>query len=299
LKTPKSYPGDEIEMKKTALLIAVLSIAVATMADNQMKVVHSHSMVASHAFLAETIQKVRGDELTEEFHQTYPLTAAGRVSIANINGDVRISAWDRNEVKVDAVKRAYNQQRLSEVTVDVTNTADSVMIKTRYPERNQNFETRNRENNPASVEYTVTVPRGARLDSAELVNGSLDIEGLQGDVHASLVNGQVKAGGLSGEIKLSTVNGGIEANVASLNESKGVTLNSVNGPIVLVVPSGASAQIKASTVHGAITNDFGLAVDDGQYVGHNLSGQIGTGGPRIRLSNVNGSITIKRGGSAM
>ena len=119
-------------MKKTALLIAVLSLAVATMADNQMKVVHSHSMVASHAFLAESTQKVRGDELTEEFHQTYPLTAAGRVSIANINGDVRITAWDRNEVKVDALKRAYSQERLSEVTVEVTNTADSVMIKTRY-----------------------------------------------------------------------------------------------------------------------------------------------------------------------
>lgn len=292
-------------MKKTALLIAVLSIAVATMADNQMKVVHSHSLVASHAFLAETVQlaestqKARGDELTEEFHQTYPLTATGRVSIANINGDVRIIAWERNEVKVDAVKRAYSQERLSEVTVDVTNTADSVMIKTRYPERSQNFGTRNRENNPATVEYTLTIPRGARLDGAELVNGSLDVEGLQGDVHASLVNGQVKAGGLSGEIKLSTVNGGIDANVASLNEAKGVTLSSVNGPIVLFVPSGASAQVKASTVHGAITNDFGLEVEDGQYVGHNLSGQIGSGGPRIRLSNVNGSIAIKRGGSAM
>jgi DUF4097 and DUF4098 domain-containing protein YvlB len=96
-------------------------------------------------------------------------------------------------------------------------------------------------------------------------------------------------------VKISTVNGGIEANMARLEDAKGVTLNSVNGPIVLMVPSGANAQVKASTVHGAITNDFGLPVDDGQYVGHNLSGQIGTGGPRVRLNNVNGSITIKRG----
>ena len=146
----------------------------------------------------------------------------------------------------------------------------------------------------------MTVPRGAQLDSAELVNGSLDVEGLQGDVHASLVNGQVKAGGLSGEIKLSTVNGGIEANVASLNEAKGVTLNSVNGPIVLIVPSGAGAQVKASTVHGGITNDFGLAVDDGQYVGSQpFRPNRHWWSARIRLSNVNGSIAIKRGGSAM
>ena len=286
-------------MKKAALLIGILSVAVATMADNQLRIVQGRNFCATASTIIAPAQKPKGDELTEEFHQSYPLSPTGRVSIANINGDVHVSAWDRNEVKVDAVKRAYSSQRLSDVTIDVTNTADSVTIKTKYPERNQNFENRNRENSSASVEYTVTIPRGARLDGAELVNGSLDIDGVQGDVHASLVNGEVKAGGLGGEVKLSTVNGSVEANVARLDAARGVTLSSVNGSIVLIVPSGASADVKASTIHGAITNDFGLVVDDGQYVGHNLSGQIGSGGPRVRLNNVNGSIAIKRGGSAM
>ena len=92
---------------------------------------------------------------------------------------------------------------------------------------------------------------------------------------------------------LRTTFGGV--NVTSLDEAKGVTLNSVNGSIVLIVPSGANAQVRASTVHGAITNDFGLTVNEGQYVGRDLTGQIGSGGPRIRLNNVNGSIAIKRG----
>jgi DUF4097 and DUF4098 domain-containing protein YvlB len=242
----------------------------------------------------EPAQKPKGDELTEEFHQSYALTPTGRVSIANINGDVHISAWDRNEVKVDAVKRAYSLERLSEATIDVTSTADSVIIKTKYPERNLNFDSRTRETNPASIEYTLTVPRGARINGVELVNGSLDIEGVRGEVRASLVNGKVKANDLSGEVKLSTVNGAIEINAAGLAESKDVTLNSVNGAIVLSVPSGASAQVRASVVHGGISNDFGLTVEEGQYVGRNLTGQIGSGGPRIRLNNVNGSITIKR-----
>jgi DUF4097 and DUF4098 domain-containing protein YvlB len=50
--------------------------------------------------------------------------------------------------------------------------------------------------------------------------------------------------------------------------------------------------VRASTVHGGITNDFGLQVRHGEYVGHNLEGQIGTGGPRIKLETVNGSIKI-------
>jgi DUF4097 and DUF4098 domain-containing protein YvlB len=285
-------------MKKAALLTAIL-LAVAALAVNETRFEPAHAAAATvPSSSADAVQKAKGDELTEEFHQTYPLSPTGRVGVSNINGDVHISVWDQNSVKVDAVKRAYSQQSLSEVTIDVTNTGDSVKIKTQYAE-NRNYNRRNREDSAASVEYTLTVPRGASLEGAELVNGSLDVDGIQGDVHASLVNGTVKAVGLGGEVKLSTVNGGIGADLAALQSAKGVMLNSVNGPIVLIIPSGASADVKASTVHGAITNDFGLAVEDGQYVGHNLSGQIGSGGTRVRLNNVNGPIAIKRAGSAM
>lgn len=282
-------------MKKTALLIAILSVAVATLADSQLKVVSGHNALAAEPCAPESAQKPRGDEITEQFSQTYPLNANGRVNISNINGDVRIAGWDRNEVKVDAVKRAYSPQRLSEVSIDVANTADSISVKTRYPDRNLTFSDRTRENNPASVEYTLTIPRGAQLEGAELVNGSLEIDGIQGDVHASLVNGEIKAGGLGGEVKLATVNGGIEANVTRFDANKSVTLSSVNGSVVLFVPAGANAQVRASTVHGGISNDFGIPVEDGQYVGHSMNGQIGSGGPRIKLNNVNGSITVKRG----
>jgi DUF4097 and DUF4098 domain-containing protein YvlB len=283
-------------MKKVALLIGLLSLAVATLADNRIKLTNSHAAAVIETSCADSFQKPKGDELTEMFSQTYPLSPTGRVSIANINGDVHISVWDGNSVKVDAVKRAYNQQRLSEVTIDVQNTADSVQIKTKYPE-DRNYSGRNREDSWASVEYTLTIPRRARLDGAELVNGSLQIQGVQGDVRASLVNGTVKAVGLGGEVKLSTVNGAVEADVAALDGAKSVTLNSVNGSILLMVPSGAGADVKASTVHGGITNDFGLPVEDGQYVGHSMNGQIGSGGARIRLNNVNGSIAVKRGGA--
>ena len=283
-------------MNKAALLIAIMSLVVVTIAVDNTRTMHVDAAPIESS-VVDVIQKPKGDELTEEFHESYPLSPAGRVSVANINGDVHINVWDENSVKVDAVKRAYSQQRLAEVTIDVTNTADSVKVRTKYPD-SQNY-SRNREDSPASVEYTLTIPRRASLEGAELVNGSLEVDGIQGDVHASLVNGTVKASGVGGDVKLSTVNGGIEANLATLDGAKSVNLNSVNGPIELLVPSGASADIKASTIHGAITNDFGLEVEKGQYVGHNLSGQIGSGGMRVRLNNVNGPISIKRAGSAM
>jgi DUF4097 and DUF4098 domain-containing protein YvlB len=283
-------------MKKTALLIGILSLAAATLVSGRINVTNTHAAPNTKVFKSDLTQKPKGDELTEPFSQTYPLSQTGRVHIENINGDVHVNVWEQASVKVDAVKRAYSQKRLSEVTIDVQSAPDMLRIKTKYPEE-RNYDGRNREDSFASVEYTLTIPRSAQLDGADLVNGSLDVEGVQGDVRANLVNGTVSASGLGGDVKLSTVNGSIEANVAALEAAKGVQLNSVNGSIVLIVPSGASAEIKASTVHGNITNDLGLKVDDGQFVGHSMNGQIGSGGARIRLNNVNGSIAVKSGGS--
>ena len=53
-------------------------------------------------------------EVREDFQQTYPLTANGRVILENLNGGVRIRVWDRNEVQVTAQKRAFNRERLAE-----------------------------------------------------------------------------------------------------------------------------------------------------------------------------------------
>ena len=229
-------------------------------------------------------------QLTKEFHQSYPLPGNGRVDLENINGPVHITAWDRNEVKVDAVKYARTQERLDEAKIQVDAASDRVSIHTEYPNRTNNFTDDDRDN-PASVEYTLMVPRTARLDKIELINGGLDIDGVSGEVRASCINGRLKASGLAGRVKLATVNGHLDAAFATLGTSS-VDLSSVNGGMDLTLPSDAKAEIDASTVHGGIQNDFGLHVVNHQYVGHSLAGQLGGGGARIHLSNVNGRIEV-------
>src|ERR1700690_3453238 len=103
-------------------------------------------------------------QVTQDFHRTVPLSANGEVSLSNINGNVEIVGWDRNEVQIDAVKKARDQQRLDEARIEVENGSDYVRIKTEYPHHQTN-------NNPPSVHYQLHVPRGARLDHISLVNG--------------------------------------------------------------------------------------------------------------------------------
>ena len=228
---------------------------------------------------------------TEEFHRTYPISAEGRVELDNINGAVHISSWDRNEVKVDAVKYADSKERLEEAKIEIESGQDYVSIRTRYPDHDNNWNWGS-HNNPASVEYTLTVPRTARLDEIKLINGALDITGMAGEVRASCINGRLEAHDLAGRAKLSTINGRMDAHFSQLS-GQDIELSSVNGSVELTIPSDSNAEVEASTVSGGISNDFGLHVNHHRFVGHDLRGEIGTGGAHIRLSDVNGRIDIQ------
>src|SRR6185369_7198769 len=102
---------------------------------------------------ARTAVGETGEELREEFHQTYSLSPTGRIGLENINGGVQIKVWDRAAVQVDAVKKAYRKDRLDEAKIEVNATEENLHIKTEYPDWNQTFHGGNdRYDNPATVE---------------------------------------------------------------------------------------------------------------------------------------------------
>jgi len=228
-------------------------------------------------------------KVTEEFHHTYPLAAGGRIDLDNINGAVHITAWDQNEVKVDAVKYANSKERLDEAKIEVEAGSDYISIRTKYRDHDLTFS--DSWDNPPSVEYTLMVPRNARLDEIKLVNGPLDLHGVTGEVRASCVNGKLLAQGLQGRVELSAVNGRMDVQFDRLGDS--IELSAVNGTLELTLPSDAQAELEASTVSGGIDDDFGLHVNHHRFVGHDLHGELGSGGAHIRLSNVNGHIEIR------
>jgi Toastrack DUF4097 len=221
-----------------------------------------------------------------EFHQMYALAADGELSLQNLNGSVQVSTWDQNEVKVDAVKHADSQAKLDAIQIDVDSEPSRLGIETRYHPHSSN--------NPGGVEYTLTIPRRARIEKMDLVNGSFSVEDLAGDVRASLVNGNVNARGLTGEIELSAVNGKLDVTLNQPDLARRVKLDSVNGRIQLSLPPDANADLEASAVNGSINTDFPITVRSHWPVGRSLEGTLGHGGSRIELSSVNGSISIER-----
>ena len=243
--------------------------------------------VSLGALIALTLVASAAAQVTEEFHRTVPLSSNGRVSLENINGGVTITGWERNEVQIDAVKKATSQQKLNEARIEVDASGDAVRIRTRYPEGHTN-------NNPATVTYELHVPRVARLDNISLVNGSLEVSQISGDIKSSLVNGKTNVRDLAGTAELSAVNGAIDAYYRSLDNVRQIELKSVNGSVRLGLPSSPNAVVSVSTVNGGITTDFPLQVQ-GKFVGRHIDGKLGSGGTRIEISNVNGSVHIGQG----
>lgn len=222
-------------------------------------------------------------EVREEFHQAYPLAEHGQVSLENVNGNVRVIAWDRTEIKVDAVKRARTQRHLDEVELQVKAAADKIQIKTKYP---------NGKNNSTTVEYTLTVPRESRLNKISTVNGGVQIEGVRGEVEANSVNGQVTGSGLAGKTRLSTINGSVRATLVELHES--LSLESVNGSVTAALPANVNADISAKSQNGGLSSDFPLQVKRHFPIGQTLEGKLGNGGPQVKLSALNGGVHLDR-----
>ena len=248
-------------MKSTALHAALLTLAV-----------------AAHATVTET------------FKQSYPLSAQGTVSLDNVNGNIEITAWDKNEVSLVAEKRAKDDEELNRLELVIEAQPDHLSIKTKVQKKSA-WSIFGGWNNHSSVRYKLMVPADARLEKIDSVNSDITVTGVQGPVNLDTVNGSIEATGLMADARLDSVNGSLAAEFVSLEKVRNVKLNSVNGRASVTLPKGAGASIEADSVNGRVSVDQAIKLNKSGR--HELRGEIGSGGPSISLDTVNGSISVK------
>lgn len=231
----------------------------------------------------------------EKFEQSYPLSRTGNVSVSNVNGSIVVEAWDRDEVRLEATKIADTKEGLADVELKINSSSDSFSVEAEYPSWKWSDKGKdNRGNRRLEVQFRLSVPRTAVLNEIETVNGSVTVSNFTSVTKVSAVNGNVLATNLRGTASLSTVNGEVRGEFDQVDPGSKINLNTVNGKASLVLPSDASATLKADSLNGNITNDFGLPVRKGRYVGRDMYGRIGNGDGQIKLSSVNGELTISR-----
>ncbi|MBC7898786.1 MAG: DUF4097 family beta strand repeat protein [Saprospiraceae bacterium] len=231
---------------------------------------------------------------TEKFEQSYPINANGRISVSNVNGSIVVEAWDRNEVKLEATKTADSKETLAEVDIKIDARPDVFSVEADYQSWKWNNKGDRNKHRRVEVQFRLSVPRTALLNEIETVNGSVTVSNFVNLTKISAVNGNVSASNLRGAATLSTVNGEVIADFDRLETGSRISLSTVNGRVNLTIPSDANATIKADSLNGSITNDFGLPVRKGQYVGRDMYGRVGSGEVQIKLDSVNGGLSVNR-----
>jgi len=229
-------------------------------------------------------------DITDVIEKSYDFGKNGRISLSNINGDVAITACDCDQVKITATVSASDQETRDRIKVKVNASGSKLSIETKYAKQDNSH--RNKNNN-SSVEYKLSVPNDVALDQIELVNGDLTIRGVTGELDAELVNGELTSDGMTANTEVELVNGDMEITFQSLDHADKIKLESVNGDIIVRLPSDANFNVDAETVSGRISNEFGIEVNKGRYVGSDMKGMIGNGSVSLSMENVNGRIQLK------
>jgi DUF4097 and DUF4098 domain-containing protein YvlB len=232
-----------------------------------------------------------------EFHWKGKIAAGKAIEVKGVNGDVSAVAGS-GEVEVTAVKHARRSDP-DEVKIEVVPSEDGVTICAVYPSdgrRENSCEAgehghMNTHDNDVRVDFTVHVPAGVRF-VGKTVNGQVDVANLASDVDANTVNGSIRIS-TTGSAEAQTVNGSIIASIGRANWSDALDFRTVNGGITLDLPANLSTEVRAETVNGDIVTDFPLMVT-GRLGPRSLHGTIGSGGRRLELATVNGTIRLRK-----
>ncbi|UCD19083.1 MAG: DUF4097 family beta strand repeat protein [candidate division WOR-3 bacterium] len=243
-------------------------------------------------------------EKTEEFQETYRVSPDTRLTIENINGDIKIIQWSEDHVEVYAQKKTnHGQEELDKVRIDVT-TDGILRVRTEYLE----------EKVRASVHYVLSVPSDVVVDLVKTSNGCIDLEEIQGDTEIVTSNGDVNLQHVTGSVLIQTANGEIQIKgktmVREASTSNGdiridihgvpeggSTIATSNGSIDLYVSDGLNADLRGATSQGkistkglALQSRFNATAQSATFV----TGEVGAGGNLIDLSTSNGDVRLYR-----
>ena len=221
--------------------------------------------------------------------------------LRNLNGGVRVEAASGSQVEVTAVKRwrRGNPEDVRITRETFGQSGESIVICALWNDSAEcdqdgyrsNSDNNRSRNNDVSVDFTVRLPRGVKIEAAT-VNGSVRISGATSEVEASPVNGAVDAVSSGGPVRASTVNGDIEARMSEMGDGD-LSYSTVNGSVTLELPARVDAVVDLSTVNGSLSSDYPMTLE-GRISPRRIRATIGQGGRRIKVSTVNGSVELKK-----
>ena len=220
--------------------------------------------------------------------QTIP--AVGRLTVdPGKNGGVTVKGWLRNDIsirsRVEAWAGSVDQARALAGLVRVDASAGQIKASGPDAQRDSSW----------SVSYEIFVPQMTDL-SMTSYNGGINLSDVRGRIEFDAKNGGVRLTRVAGDVSGQTLNGGIQVELTGTTWEGGkLDARTTNGGVTIAVPENYSAHIQTETVNGAINSDFPVSVTvQGRIRPQNLDFSVGSGGPLIHVSTINGGVKLRR-----
>lgn len=224
--------------------------------------------------------------------QEFTLGARERVTVdGRQNGSVSISGWDRSDIVVRARIQAWAESEsdaralAGEITIARDGTIEADGPNGRSWSR--------RDRRGWAVSYDISVPRQTDLD-IETMNGSVRITGVRGRLGFDATNGSIVLDDVGGTVRGETTNGSVSIALTGTQwNGSGLEVETTNGAVRITMPDGYNARLETGTVNGGMNFDFPITVQ-GKLSRREIATDIGRGGPTIRATTTNGSVSVRR-----
>lgn len=247
----------------------------------------------------------------------------GRIlDVRNINGFIHVEGTDDAAVQMSIRKviRAETQDDLVEAQRDVrldfrdgAARVEATVTDRRghvCGERNDDGDRRwDRVHYDVRFDFTIRVPRGARLRLCTINGGDVVVNGTQGGFDVDNVNGLIEMRRVAGSGRAHTVNGPVTVSFTA-NPTEVSSFKTVNGNVDVTFLDGLSAEFAMKTMNGGLFTDFDVQPLAGKAstAGERRNGRfvyranahtrvrVGGGGPEITFETLNGSVRARRSG---
>jgi DUF4097 and DUF4098 domain-containing protein YvlB len=190
---------------------------------------------------------------TERVQRTVPLSPGGTLKLNNFSGRVTITATDRSEVVIDAVRRAP-QERLDRIKLDIQSSGSTVTI-----EANKKISSGWFKNDVVETEMNIQVPRHTDLQ-VHVFSSPVNVTDVGGHHQLKAFSGELRLAGVTGSVTAETFNGNIELQLAAADERPELDLHTFSGDVNLLLPATARAGVDFDSFSGDLASDVPLTL---------------------------------------
>lgn len=221
----------------------------------------------------------------EEFQQSYTLAPGSQVEVKAINGSVTIETTSGTTAEVQVIRSARTREDLQFRKVVVEHVGNRFVIR-------GEGDSEGRRRAEVRQQVRLRLPRKVDLE-VHGINGSVKAAEIEGRGSVSGVNGKVELTQVGGINKISGINGSVWVSVARLGE-EGMKISGVNGRVDVQFAMDLNAEIHASGINGKVETDLPTTSLLSEWNRSNFKAKVGSGGPVISVSGVNGKVALKR-----